>query len=78
MIAPVEGSGSMPAWISFVESLMMQRYFIQFNKSLTRNEQHGKSRFTLFFAGFKITFTAFGKEGRSDVCHSDALRLPTL
>jgi hypothetical protein len=78
MIAPVEGSGSTPAWINFVESLMVQRYFIQFNKSLTREEQHGKSRFALFFAGFKITFTVFGKESRSDVCYSGALRLPTL
>jgi hypothetical protein len=63
MIAPVEGSGSTPAWISFVESLMVQRYFIQFNKNLTRDEQHGESRFALFFAGFQITFTAFGIEG---------------
>jgi len=63
MIAPVDGSGSTPAWISFVESRMVQRYFIQFNKSLTRDEQHAESRFALFFAGFQIIFTAFGIQG---------------
>jgi len=53
--------------MSFVESRMVQRYFIQFNKSLTREEQHGDSCFALLFAGFKIAFTDFGKEGLSTV-----------
>lgn len=55
----------MPAWMSFVESRMPQRYFIQFNKSLTRVEQHDNYRFALLFAGFKITFTDLGKKGSS-------------
>jgi hypothetical protein len=78
MIAPVEGSGSTPAWISFVESLMVQRYFIQFNKSLTRDEQHDKSRFALFFAGFAIAFAAFGINLLAGVRFIVVLLLPTL
>jgi hypothetical protein len=78
MIAPVEGSGFTPAWISFVESLMVQRYFIQFNKSLTRNVQHGESRFALFFAGFQIAFTAFEIEGLEIEDLIVGILLPTL
>jgi hypothetical protein len=78
MIAPVEGSGSTPAWISFVEGLMVQRYFIQFNKSLTREEQHDESRFALFFAGFAIAFAAFGKDDLPGLNFIVVIFLPTL
>jgi hypothetical protein len=78
MIAPVEGSGSTPAWMSFVGSRMVQRYFIQFNKSLTRHEQHGDSRFTLLFACFEIAFTAFGLEGLPGADLSGVSTLPVL
>jgi hypothetical protein len=78
MIAPVEGSGSTPAWMSFVGSRMVQRYFIQFNKSLTRHEQHGDSRFALLFAGFEIAFTAFGMKGLPGADLSGVFTLPVL
>jgi hypothetical protein len=42
---------------------MVQIYFIQFNKSLTREEQHAVSGFALVFAGFVIRFTPFGMKG---------------
>jgi hypothetical protein len=42
---------------------MTQIYFIQFNKSLTREEQHAVSGFALVFAGFVIRFTPFGIKG---------------
>jgi hypothetical protein len=51
--------------MSFVESFMVQRYFIQFNKNLTREEQHANSGFALLFTGFKIAFTLFGMKGLS-------------
>jgi hypothetical protein len=44
---------------------MGQRYFIQFNKNLTRKEQHAISGFALLFAGLKNGFTAFGMKGLS-------------
>jgi hypothetical protein len=78
MIAPVEGSGSTPAWISLVESLMVQIYFIQFNKSLTREEQHAVSRFALLFAGFAIRFTAFGVKGLLAADFIVVIHLPKL
>jgi hypothetical protein len=40
---------------------MAQRYFIQFNKSLTREVQHAISGFAPLFAGFKIAFTPLGR-----------------
>jgi hypothetical protein len=57
---------------------MEQRYFIQFNKSLTRYEQHGDSRFALLFAGFEIAFTAFGMKGLPAADFSGVYFLPTL
>jgi hypothetical protein len=42
---------------------MVQIYFIQFNKSLTREVQHAVSGFALLFAGFAIPFTPFGMKG---------------
>jgi hypothetical protein len=44
---------------------MAQIYFIQFNKNLTREEQHAISGFALLFAGFAIRITAFGMKGLS-------------
>jgi hypothetical protein len=52
--------------------------FIQFNKSLTREEQHAVSRFALLFAGFKIGFTPFGSKGLSAVDFSGVDYLPNL
>jgi hypothetical protein len=57
---------------------MEQRYFIQFNKSLTRKEQHAKSGFALIFAGLKNGFTAFGMKGLSIGGFHGRLLLPTL
>jgi hypothetical protein len=57
---------------------MEQRYFIQFNKSLTREEQHANSGFTLLFAGFAIPFTPFGMKGLSVEDFKAVFRLPTL
>jgi len=57
---------------------MVQRYFIQFNKSLTRDEQHDESRFALFFAGFTIAFAAFGINVYAGVRFIVVLLLPTL
>jgi hypothetical protein len=78
MIDPVEGSGTTPACISFVESFMPQRYFIQFNKSLTGREQHDESRFAPIFTGFKIGFTPFGRKHLPTADCYDMSLLPAL
>jgi hypothetical protein len=57
---------------------MEQRYFIQFNKNLTRKEQHAISGFALLFAGLKNGFAAFGMRGLSVVVFAVAFCLPTL
>jgi len=57
---------------------MAQRYFIQFNKSLTRDEQHDDSRFAPVFTGFKIGFTAFGLDRFPTPDSRPVSPLPTL
>jgi hypothetical protein len=57
---------------------MAQRYFIQFNKSLTRQEQHAVSGFALLFAGFAIRFTAFGVKGLLAADFVAVIHLPKL
>jgi hypothetical protein len=57
---------------------MEQRYFIQFNKNLTRKEQHAISGFALIFAGLTNAFTAFGMKGLSIGVFVVAFCLPTL
>jgi hypothetical protein len=57
---------------------MVQIYFIQFNKSLTRREQHAVSGFALHFAGFAGRFTPFGMKGLSAADFTTRFHLPKL
>jgi hypothetical protein len=57
---------------------MEQIYFIQFNKSLTRREQHAVSGFALHFAGFTGRFTPFGMKGFSEADFTARFHLPKL
>jgi hypothetical protein len=57
---------------------MAQRYFIQFNKNLTREVQHAITGFALLFTGLKKSFTVFGMKGLSVGDFKAAAHLPAL